>query len=103
MAPKDKARAYRLKRLYNITIAQYDKMLELQGGKCFICSKQPKEGKRLHIDHDHKSGRARGLLCWFCNKRVLGKGLDNAALHRMAAIYLEREGKPGKLFDGREI
>ena len=103
MSPQEKARAYRLKRLYGITVVQYDRMFDLQGGKCFVCMWKPTEkSRRLCVDHDHKDGRVRGLLCYRCNKRLLGRGLDDSALHRMAALYLEREAN-GKLFDGRLI
>ena len=105
MVSRDKARAYRLRKNYGITVEQYNKMFDLQGGKCFICGKPPKTGsRRLAVDHCHgETKRVRGLLCFFCNRRFLGRGREDAGLHRMAAIYLDREGKPGKLFDGREI
>ena len=99
MAPKDKARAYRLMRLYGITLEQYGKMLERQGGKCAICSNPPKKGsRRLAVDHCHdETKRVRGLLCFVCNRRFLGRGRENPVYHRIAADYLE------STFDGREV
>jgi Recombination endonuclease VII len=44
----------------------YDRLLAEQGGVCAICGATPKT-RRLHIDHDHKTGRVRGLLCHRCN------------------------------------
>jgi hypothetical protein len=69
---KDGARAARLAQVFNLTPEEYDQILEHQGGKCAICHRLPKPGKRLAVDHDHKTGFVRGLLCFMCNKRVLG-------------------------------
>jgi len=69
---KDGARAVRLATIFNLTPDEYDTILEHQGGVCAICSRPPKPGKRLAVDHDHKTGYVRGLLCFMCNKRVLG-------------------------------
>lgn len=70
--PRDpeRARDLRLQRLYGITAAQYDEMLEAQDGKCAVCRKPPGK-QRLNVDHDHKTGLVRGLLCWTCNRRVI--------------------------------
>lgn len=58
---------------YGITREQYDNLFEQQGGLCAIC-KQPETVKtgagvirRLAVDHDHDTGRVRGLLCYRCN------------------------------------
>jgi len=48
-------------------------MFQAQGGVCGICKRPPKPGKNLHIDHDHKTGRPRGLLCYRCNKFMVGR------------------------------
>ena len=62
---------------YGITVEQYDQMFEEQDGVCAICGKPQTmvHGKsgvlmRLYIDHDHKTGRVRGLLCSSCNLRL---------------------------------
>lgn len=95
-ANKERIRANWLKQ-YGITIAQYEKMLALQGGVCKICGRPPKT-VRLAVDHDHKAPhRVRGLLCRTCNHRLLGRGLENPGLHRRAAEYLESS------FDGRAL
>lgn len=69
--PKGKLseRKRRLKRLYSITLEEYDRMLELQNGVCAICGNPP-EYRRLGIDHDHKTGKVRGLLCGYCNGMI---------------------------------
>ena len=58
-----------LKRRYGITQEQYDALLRSQGGKCGICKCLPGR-KRLCVDHDHATGRIRGLLCVRCNSAV---------------------------------
>lgn len=62
---------------FNLTPADYDRMLRAQHGKCAICGhdpmKRPRHGsrvRRLSVDHDHDTGRVRGLLCVGCNFRV---------------------------------
>ena len=65
---------------------EYEALLAAQGGVCAICGNPPKN-RRLHIDHDHKTGRIRGLLCFTCNRYVLGKYSTPVKLLR-AARYL---------------
>lgn len=72
-----------LKRRYGITAEEYDHLLAMQNGRCHICNDLP--GKhRLSVDHDHKTGRIRGLLCHNCN-HALGKFKDNI-IHLFKAI-----------------
>ena len=80
------AQATRYKLLYNITREEYDKILRLQRGRCAICQKPPKT-KRLAVDHCHKSGLIRGLLCWRCNNAI-GKFGDDQTLIWSAFLYL---------------
>ena len=66
-----------LKRLYNITIEDYDLMLRDQEYGCAICGTDKPGGMgRFHVDHDHKTGRVRGLLCHRCNS-ILGYSGDS--------------------------
>ena len=53
--------------------------------KCFICGKETK----LVIDHDHKTGKVRGMLCDFCNKGI-GHFFDNVAVLKNAISYLDK-------------
>jgi len=77
-----------LKRTFGITLADYDEMLEAQGGCCAICGTTPWENKqRLGVDHDHETGRIRGLLCKSCN-RAIGFLQDSPELCRLAMLYL---------------
>lgn len=73
-------RAYQLKRLYKMTVADYDSLLIKQGGVCAICGRKPGK-KNLSVDHDHSCCPAggscgncvRGLLCRACNYYLLGQ------------------------------
>lgn len=61
-------RHYLLKRKYNLTIEEYESMRLSQNGVCWICKAEPGgRWKKLFIDHDHKTGKVRGLLCHLCN------------------------------------
>ncbi len=59
-----------LKKTYNITPKEYDKIFESQGGRCAICRKEESLGKRLAVDHNHTTGEIRGLLCFRCNTKL---------------------------------
>jgi hypothetical protein len=100
-ALKNKARAAECNRnaaymrTHGITSAQRDAMAESQANRCAICGcPKPKHGGRgqvLHIDHDHVTGKLRGLLCFECNTG-LGKFGDSPERLELAATYL-REHK----------
>jgi hypothetical protein len=68
----------------------YEAQLARQDGHCAICPNTPKS-RRLHIDHDHATGKVRGLLCFPCNRLLLGAGVKSDRLRR-AADYLDSEG-----------
>ncbi len=73
---------------HGITLQDYDKILEEQGGKCKICGVETPGGRgRFHIDHDHVTGKIRGLLCSSCNTG-LGLFKDDANILIAAAHYL---------------
>ena len=76
-----------MRRKYGITIAEYNEILALQLGVCAICEKAETGGKRFAIDHDHKTGKIRGLLCYACNTS-LGRFNDEPSLLESAAAYL---------------
>lgn len=82
---------------YGLTAADYESMLAEQGGVCACCG-QPETARhrsgtlfQLAVDHDHDTGRVRGLLCAVCN-RALGLLGDSADRVRALVGYLERQG-----------
>lgn len=81
---------------YGLSLEDWRALLDRQGGVCVICEKP---SQRLCIDHDHVPGfkhmapadqrrYVRGLLCWFCNSHIVGRGVTTAKL-RNALRYLE--------------
>ena len=86
-------RARRIKHRYGITSAQYERMVEERKNKCDVCGEGPSAkntrahwGGKLCIDHDHATGKIRGLLCNDCNLAV-GYGKTPSVLES-AARYL---------------
>lgn len=94
----EKARDSQLRLNYGITLAQYDAMLEAQGGVCDICKEPAKlqlmgRGKiprsQLRVDHCHNSGKVRALLCNSCNSALAYMREDTKLALKMIA-YLEK-------------
>lgn len=85
--PEIKARrqSRRLEVRYGITTEQYWQMVAQQGGVCAICGKS--DGKKLHVDHSHKTSQVRGLLCGNCN-RGIGLFKDSVETMLKAVEYL---------------
>ena len=75
-----------LERKYGISLDDYEQMSEDQDHACALCQEpEMVEGRRMAIDHDHETGRIRGLLCFKCNTS-LGRVCDTqAALERLVA------------------
>jgi len=76
-----------LKKKYGLTLAEYNQIHERQQGACAICLKSLLPGL-THVDHDHNTGRVRGLLCRRCN-RAIGLLYDDLLILRHAIEYLE--------------
>jgi len=85
---KDRIRKWWLNKKYNITVEQFDQMVEMQNNKCAICGSSLEGIKQnRHVDHDHKTGKVRGILCHKCN-RGLGYFNDDPVLLKSAAEYV---------------
>ena len=77
------------KKTYNISLEDYNNLLESQNYTCKICKKEEKHtNKALAVDHCHSTGKVRGLLCFDCNT-ALGKFKDSTELLYEAINYLQ--------------
>ena len=89
----DHTRKYNLVTKYNITTAKFAEMLLEQGTKCACCQMsfemQGKQLNRPHVDHNHKTGEIRNLLCGNCNLAA-GKVKDSSAFAEQLASYLKK-------------
>lgn len=83
-------RLYRKKSLNLTWLRNYGALWKQQKGRCVICRQsEKKNGRKLALDHNHRTGKARGLLCVSCNLG-LGHFQDNHRLLQKASIYLKR-------------
>lgn len=76
---------------YGINFEQYTKIAKAQDYVCAICSGVDKSGYRLSVDHNHETGKIRGLLCQKCN-HAIGLFKDDVQLLIKAIEYLEING-----------
>ena len=81
-------RNYELMSKYGITVDDYEELIRSQNNKCKICMKSETTNRSLAVDHCHKSGAVRALLCFRCNTSI-GQFEDSPDLLRKAAEYLE--------------
>lgn len=90
---KPKVASYQRKHAYGVSDEEYQALLLAQRGVCAICgTDQPGKGKRsFSVDHDHKTGAVRGLLCSACNVGI-GFFQDSVELLRKAAAYVVGNG-----------
>ncbi|MGY0497054.1 endonuclease VII domain-containing protein [Nocardia sp. FBN12] len=84
---RDCAAERKLLRRYGIGHRDYQRMLTDQGGRCAICEHVPEPGEVLAVDHSHRDGRVRALLCRSCNVGI-GQLRDDPELLLRAAAYL---------------
>lgn len=77
-------RHYHLRRRYGLGVSEVERMIQAQGGLCAVCKMRP----ATQVDHDHKTGVVRGILCIYCNA-AMGAFRDNPAIISNAIKYLE--------------
>jgi hypothetical protein len=88
---KDRLIDYWLKRNYNITFEEYNKLFAEQEGKCAICGVHQNDlKKKLSVDHNHETGEIRGLLCNSCNLS-LGHAKEDTKILLKMIDYLNKE------------
>lgn len=82
-------RRNRLKRLYGMTLEEFDLLLAEQGGTCAVCPSIEPNGVNWHVDHCHTTGRVRGILCHPCNTAL---GLLDEDVDRIKRLseYVQR-------------
>lgn len=91
-----KRKNQRLQSMHGIAIEDFEEMLAIQGGMCAICGHSDMSDRKFFpvVDHCHKTGRIRGLLCANCN-HGLGKFKDDSGRLWSAVSYLHRNGSSG--------
>lgn len=96
------ARRHALKYNYNLTLVQFDDLLASQSWACAIC-KRTEPGKRgWVVDHCHRRGNTRGILCNSCNSAI-GLFKDDLETMRNAIDYLSGDTQPARMFFAREM
>jgi hypothetical protein len=83
----ERTRNYKYKNLYNITVEQKEALLAAQNNACAICKSTETSAKGWHVDHSHKTGVVRGILCHRCNLG-LGNFRDDLDILRAVIDYL---------------
>ena len=99
-----KKRDENLKRVYGIGIEEYNTLLEKQNNRCAICESTDPKGRKsgrgggvdvFYVDHDHKTGNVRGLLCNICN-RTMGYIGENSNVLEEMINYLQKHSPTHK-------
>lgn len=80
-----------LKRQFGLSLEKYTEMFNSQSGLCAICNKS-QSYKMLAVDHNHKTGRVRGLLCSICNT-VLGLLYEDMTTMKSMMDYIQKDTK----------
>ena len=79
---------YNLKR-YGMTVDDYNALVLKQNNQCAICQKRLSYGRGTNVDHDHATGKVRGLLCLHCNTGI-GNLMDSRTILLSAVKYLDQ-------------
>jgi hypothetical protein len=83
---------------YGLTPQSWQELFESQGGKCAICGAEVNGKKRFHVDHDHATGKVRGILCTKCNVGI-GALKDDPETVFSAYLYLMKAVLSGDVQD----
>jgi Recombination endonuclease VII len=76
-------------RNYGVEYSWYELQWKLQGEACALCNRLKKpDQRRFHLDHNHKTGKVRGIVCYYCNKFVIGR--HNIASAETLYGYMKR-------------
>lgn len=81
-------RKRKLKYTLGISVKEFNEMIHQQNNKCKICNKELiHEKNKTHVDHNHLTGKVRGILCRHCNL-VIGQAKDSVKILKSAIRYL---------------
>jgi len=95
---KEAAHGNYVTKTYGVTQEEYDALYKAQGGRCAICRRATGRARRLAVDHNHKTGEVRGLLCKPCNSYGIGMfARDEPEILDRAANYLRNPPAPDLL------
>ncbi len=83
----DKVRARGLRRKYGLSVQDWELLFESQGRRCACCRTAGSGKQNWHVDHNHKTGAVRGILCSHCNS-MIGFAKDDPAVLVAGAHYL---------------
>lgn len=86
---RKQSRDYILRLRYGITEIEFNQQFEKQGKKCALCDSNKSDKKNFVVDHCHKTGKIRGILCSYCN-RALGMFKDSKDNLIKAIKYIEK-------------
>lgn len=88
---RDQKKNWNLEKNYGLTLDEFKKLEAEQNGTCLVCGSGPngRYAQNLVVDHNHETGKIRGLLCDTCN-RAIGLLGDDPELLEKAASYLRR-------------
>jgi hypothetical protein len=77
---------------YGMTLKQYNQQLRAQNHCCALCGKHKSHSKTsLAVDHNHKTGKIRGIVCYRCNKFIIGRH-DTASATKLYLYMIKFEG-----------
>lgn len=94
-ANQDKNRNTKYLRKFGITLNDVVAIIQQQNNKCAICNINIELGSKTHLDHDHLTGKIRGVLCQKCN-HAIGLFKDSTKVLKSAILYLEKHAKKEK-------
>lgn len=83
------AKKWRLETRYGLTVEKFFKILKKQKARCAMCREKFSCSKHTHVDHDHETGKVRGLLCAACN-RGMGFLRDSITIFKQGIRYLKK-------------
>ncbi len=86
-AHPEKLRCLNLRKKHGISLEQFNELFLSQGSVCAICRGDKPKGKNWHVDHCHRNGQIRGILCHPCNL-MIGQADDNIQTLQAAVRYL---------------